>query len=471
MSLERFYSQSPVWAQTLMLNAYALRIEHHRYGPPYRSALRRLLQRERAPREELTAFQDRQVRSVVKAAYEHSRYYREVMDHHGVLPADIGGVRDLWKLPLLTKETVRERGADLLTGDTSTPGWLHGHTSGTTGSPLSLWYDRNTCVMTNAVDRRQKVWGGMTEVDWLGVFLGRTVVPPRESKPPFWRVNRVHRQVWFSSFHMAEENLDLYVREIGRRGLRFLEGYPSTLFIVARHVLRQGLRLPMRAVFTSSETLHSVQRETIREAFGCEIFDFYGHAERVIFAAECEAHSGKHLSEEFGYTEVVDEEGRPVPDGEVGFLVGTSLHNHAMPLIRYRTGDLSSMVREPCECGRTLVRIRDVATKAEDIVVTPDGRMISPSVLTHPFKPFDQIIKSQLVQERPDHLLVKIVASADFSPADERELRQRLAERLGTGIALEIVQVEDIPRERSGKYRWVISRIPHTCSFAWEHVG
>lgn len=468
MLLERVYDRSPAWAQTLMLNAHAMRIERHRYGPPYRSALGRILRQERHPRDEIAAYQDRQLRCVVAAAYAGSRYYREAMDRAGIGPADVRGVRDLAKLPLLTKETVRERGADLLAGDPSTPGWLHGHTSGTTGSPLSLWYDRDTCVMTSAVDRRQKVWGGMTDADWIGVFLGRTVVPPRESRPPFWRVNRVHHQVWFSSFHLRDDTLDLYLAEIRRRGLRFLEGYPSTLFVVARHVLRRGETLPMRSVFTSSETLHAVQRETIREAFGCEIFDFYGHAERTIFAAECEAHAGKHLAEEFGVTEVVDEEGRPVPDGEVGYLVGTSLHNRAMPMIRYRTGDLSALVREPCACGRTLLRIRDVATKAEDIVVTPDGRMVSPSVLTHPFKPFDQVLRSQLVQERPDHLLVKVVASDAFTPAHEEALRGRLAERLGPGVAVEIVRVDDIPRERSGKYRWVISRVPHACSLAWE---
>lgn len=468
MFLERLYDRSPAWAQTLMLNAHALRIERHRYGAPYRSALRGLLRQERLPRQELAAFQDRQIRSVVATAHARSRYYREVMDRAGITPHDVQGTRDLWKLPLLTKETVRERGADLLAGDTSTRGWLHGHTSGTTGSPLSLWYDRNTCVMTNAVDRRQKAWGGMVETDWLGVLLGRTVVPPRQAEPPYWRVNRVHRQVWFSSFHMREDTLDLYVEEMRRRGLRFLEGYPSTLFVVGQHLLRRGGRLPMRAVFTSSETLHAVQKETIREAFGCEVFDFYGHAERTIFAAECEAHAGKHLAEEFGYTEVVDEDGRPVPEGEVGFLVGTSLHNHAMPMLRYRTGDLSALVREPCECGRTLLRIRDVATKAEDIVVTPDGRMISPSVLTHPFKPFDQILRSQLIQDRPDHLLVKVVAGAEFTPAHERELCARLAERLGEGIALDVVRVDDIPRERSGKFRWVISQVPHACSVAWE---
>ena len=450
-----------------MLNVFALKIEQHRYGNRCRIAVEHLRAQERWTRHDLEAFQDARIRHIVAAAYNHSRYYREVMDARGVSPADIRGVKDLTQLPILTKEIARARGADLLTSDTPRRGWLHGHTSGTTGSPLSLWYDRDTCVMTNAVDRRQKEWGGVKPDDWIGLFLGRVVVPPAQIKAPFWRSNRIQRQLWFSSFHMTDANLRHYVSEIKRRKLKFLEGYPSTLYILAQYLRRTGQTLPMQAVFTSSETLHSIQKEAIETALDCEIFDFYGHAERTIFATECEFHSGKHLAEEYGYTEVVDEQGRVLPDGELGFLVGTSLHNTAMPMIRYRTGDLSAIVREPCPCGRTLKRIRSIATKAEDIIVTPDGRMVSPSILTHPFKPFDQIVKSQVIQDRRDHILVKIVPSSEFLPSHQSALHDALSSRL-EGMKIDLVVVDVIPNEPSGKFRWVISHVDHSCQFAWD---
>jgi phenylacetate-CoA ligase len=304
--------------------------------------------------------------------------------------------------------------------------------------------------------------------DWIGVLLGRVVVPPDRTRPPFWRANYVQRQLWFSSFHLSEDNLEHYVREIERRRLRFLEGYPSTLFILAQHLLRRGRRLPMRAVISSSETLHSVQRQAIESAFECKLFDFYALAERVIYAGECGHHAGKHLAESYSYTEVVDDDGIPVPDGTPGYLVGTSLHNVAMPMIRYRTSDISAIVPEPCACGRTLRRIRSVATKAEDIVVTPDGRQISPSVLTHPFKPLEQIIASQITQEDVAHVIVKIVPSAEFSSEQERMLVSSLRQRLGPEVHIEIRQVSEIPREPSGKFRWVISRVPHSCALSWD---
>jgi phenylacetate-CoA ligase len=151
--------------------------------------------------------------------------------------------------------------------------------------------------------------------------------------------------------------------------------------------------------------------------------------------------------------------------------VGTSLHNGAMPLLRYHTGDVTAIRREPCACGRTLARIESVTTKAEDILATPDGRLISPVSLTLPFKPFPQILESQLVQERLDRLLVKIVPSDQLTAEHEASLRAMLAERLGPGVEIELRRVDAIPREPSGKLRWVISRVDHAARLSWTEAA
>lgn len=465
---EKLYQRSPAWLQNILLNMHAYRVQVHRYGPPYQRAVADLVAQERWGRDQIEALQLRRLQRIVSHAYEHSPYYRRTLDESGVKPSDVRTLGDLPRLPLLTKGTVRQRAADMITARTPRKGWLHGHTSGTTGSPLGLWYDRDMCQVNNAVDRQLKIWAGMKEGDWIGFLLGRVIVPTDWERPPFWRVNRVHRQVWFSSFHLADRYLEDYVDEIRRRKLQYLEGYPSTLYVLAKYLLQRGWVLPMRAVISSSETLHHLQREAIESAFACKLYDFYALAERVIYAGECGHGRGKHLAEPYGITEVVDEEGEPVADGDTGYLVGTSLFNTAMPMIRYNTGDVSAFLDEPCPCGRTSRRIRDVSTKAEDIVVTPDGRQISPSVLTHPFKPLEQIVASQIIQDRPDHLLVKLVPSNGYSSEQEALLVSSLRERLGPEMTIEVSHVSEIPREPSGKFRWVISRVDHSCSLAWE---
>ena len=470
MNPERVYRASPVWLQGLLLDLQAARIWRHRYGRPWQRRVEQLVNSETWSPEERREFQDRKLQSILKASTA-SPYYRELYRTIGIKTEELRGVEDIVRLPLLDKLTVREQGDALLTVPRPQRQWLHGHTSGTTGSPLGLWYDRETCWQTNAVDQRQKIWAGLTEREWLGVLLGRIIVPLSQRRPPFWRANHVHRQLWFSSFHMNDENLSLYVSEIRRRGLRFLEGYPSTLYILASYGIRRHDRLPMQAVLVSSETLHQVQRETIERAFECRIFDFYGLAERVAFAGECQCHDGLHLAEEYAYVEIVDDEGQVVPDGKPGFLVGTSLHNRAMPMIRYRTSDVTAIRTDPCPCGRTLRRIEPIRTKAEDVIVTPDGRMISPSVLTHPFKPLESVTKSQIIQEELDRIRVRVVSKSASLPNLERlQLTKALTDRLGHGVRIDIEEVDDITPEPSGKFRWVISRVSNPVGLDWSQL-
>lgn len=463
---ERIYNSMPAVLRTALMNAHAVRIARHRYGRGYRELLEEFYSLATASPDQIRNYQLRMLKRQLHVAVSAVPFYSERLSSTEIDRAD-DPYSLLRRFPVIGKDDVRADLARLLNTTASRRHWLHGHTSGTTGSPLSLWYDRAVCFATNAADRLQKRIAGVADDEWIGMLLGRQVVPSRIRAAPFWHANFIQRQVWFSSLHMRPETMDDYVHEIRRRGLRVLEGYPSTLFVLASHLLRSGKTLPMKAVFSSSESLHETQREAIEQAFCTSLFDYYGHAERVIFAVECAAHAGKHLIDPFGVTEVVDESGVALADGKLGYLTGTSLHNSAMPLVRYRTGDLSAIDRTPCACGVNFPRISGVSTKAEDIVVLPDGRWLSPSALTHPFKPFPAIVRSQLIQEATDRFLIKIVADSAFNESAERDLLDRLRERLGAGVSIEIQRVMDIPAEQSGKFRWVISKVPHNLRLMW----
>ena len=467
MSLaDRVYQRAPSWMQSALLNAYALRLHRQRFGPEFRRLLAEWENSQWWDAERVRALQDDRLRAIVKFAAGRVPFYGRRWAEHGVSVSQVQGVADLPLLPSIAKADIRAAGNGMLS---EPPGRLaHGHTSGTTGSPLSLWYDRDMVITNNVADWRQKQWGGLILGDWCALFLGRVIVPVGRRRPPFWRANHVQKQLWCSSFHLNDENIPVYISEIRRRGIRFIEGYPSTMYIIASFLRRRGESLPMTAVFTSSETLHAVQREAFEDAFRCPVFDFYGHAERVIFAGECDRHRGKHIFDEYGVAEVTDDDGQPVADGRPGMLTGTTLWNRGMPIIRYRTGDVTVRSPDRCECGRGLARLADIATKAEDIVFTPDGRFVSPSVLTHPFKPFDQILKSQVIQDAPDHVLVKIVPSSDFTDHHRRQLEAGLRLRLGDAMRVETRIVDEIPAEKSGKFRWVICQVPHPAQVDWE---
>ncbi len=167
-----------------------------------------------------------------------------------------------------------------------------------------------------------------------------------------------------------------------------------------------------------------------------------------------------HLNFEYGLTEIVDGENNPVENGKMGIIVSTSLKNWGMPFIRYKTGDVSAIKKTFCSCGRKMPLIEEVTTKAEDIVVRSDGRMISPSVLTHPFKPMHNIEKSQIIQEDLNHITIKIVKRPAYSEKDTEVLLSSFKERVGSDMNISIEFVSEIPRTKSGKFRWVISNVP-----------
>jgi phenylacetate-CoA ligase len=457
------YRLAPVWVQNLLLSGFGVMLDRERYGGRFDEFRDLLTRTEWMSRAELDAYQDERLRAVVAHAYEHVPFYRRRFDERGLTPQDIRGRADLVKLPLLTRDDVRANFETLKSTAFPAGAMRSGHTSGTTGTPLSVGYDRDTVWMTYAVFDRHYRWAGCRmghDGDRVAVARGNVIVPLTQRKPPFWRHNWRQNQLLLSSFHLSKANLPSYFDALKAFRPAVLDGYPSTLYILAKYLQSRGETFPLKAAITSSETLYDFQRAIIEERFGCRVFDYYALAERAVFSNECDRHEGHHVAMEYGLAEVIDAAGQPLPNGQVGKLVGTSLHNLAMPLIRYVTNDMSALKTSSCSCGRALELMDDVTTKAEDVLTLRDGRLISPSVLTHPFKPLDCIEGSQIIQTALDRIVVKIVRGADYTPAHEQHLVSELQARLGADVRIDLEMVDRLEPSKSGKFKWVISKVP-----------
>jgi phenylacetate-CoA ligase len=455
------YRHAPVWSQNAMLTAFSALLDRERYGGRF-SEFRELLARtERLPLADLHAYQDERLRHVVTEAYEHVPFYRRRFDDLRLKPTDIRGRQDLPKIPLLTRQDIRNHFGDLRSRRVSPRALRTGHTSGTTGTPLTVGYDRDTIWMTYAVFDRHYRWAGCRfgrGGDRVAVARGN--VPLDQKRAPFWRYNRTHNQLLLSSFHLSKTNLPAYFEALAQFQPAVLDGYPSTLYVLAKFLQSRGETFPLRAAVTSSETLYDFQRAVIEERFACRVFDYYALAERAVFSNECEQHEGNHLAMEYGVAEIVDNAGAPAPVGTTGKLVGTSLHNTAMPLLRYVTNDMTAIRERPCPCGRHLPVMEEVTTKAEDLLTLKDGRLISPSVLTHPFKPLDCIEGSQIVQTAHDEVVVRLIPGATYTSAHTLHLVTELRARLGEDVRIDVQMVDRLEVSPSGKFKWVISRVP-----------
>jgi phenylacetate-CoA ligase len=458
--LEKIYGYSPDLVQNIGISLYGLKVYRREYGKKLRVKLGEFEKMQWYSLDELKEYQNEKLKILIKHCYENVPYYKTLMHERKLKPADMSSVDDLHKLPILTREDIRNNSSMLIARNYTPSKLILGRTSGTTGSPLQFFYDNEVCLMKNVVDWRQKRWAGVNPGDRVALFLGRVIVPITQKKPPFWRSNWILNHLFFSSFHMSGENIDKYVDRLEKFKPKAIEAYPSTAYIIARFLLSRNKTLPLKAVFTSSETLFPQQREAIEKAFECKVFDFYGMAERVVFATECEAHEGHHLNMDFGVTEILAKNDQPISAGEMGRIVATSLHNYGMPLVRYQSNDISSIRPKKCSCGRGFPLMEDVTTKDEDIITTKDGRLISSSILTHPFKPMHNVAESQIIQEDREHIKIKIVKRPKYQEKDTQYLLDEFKKRVGEDMKIEIEFVESIPRTKAGKFRWVISKVP-----------
>jgi phenylacetate-CoA ligase len=467
LAREQHYNLLPTVLQNAFVARHGRRIRRERFGPEFDRLSRLLEESERWTREELRAYQESRLRNIVRHAYDTVPYYRDLFDRLRLTPEDIRSAADLAKLPPLTRGELAANAERLVSRAVDRRTLWSGSTSGTSGSPLTVYWDRSVCLMNNACYMRARRWAGAPFGTRYATISGRSLVPLHQKRPPFWRHNPAWNQVMFSSLHLSETNLVHYVRALREFGVEALEAYPTSAYVLGRFLESRGDHLPLKAVITTGEPLFPEERQVIEERFCTKVFDQYAEAERVVFTCECERHEGHHIYEEYGITEFLNDSGEPAPAGTPGRIAGTTLHNTAMPLIRYTFGDVGTLSERRCSCGRTLALLEGLTSRDEDLLVAPDGRLIPPIMVSWAPRVVQGVSDWQLVQERRDELTARFVVDRPLSETDREWLLTYFAGRLGPDMRVVIEQVDEIPLSSRGKHRRVVSTVP----LPWQKPG
>ncbi len=357
--------------------------------------------------------------------------------------------------PVIDKVTLLGRPAEFYPREGRKLPWQAvGKTSGTTGTPLQILRSMESVLMENAFIRRHWEWSGYDDSSTRATLRGDMVVALDRRTPPFWFWNRYDRQLLLSSRHLTDDCVDPIIDRIEQARPAILQAYPSTAHTLSMYLARRGRSLKIPFIYTASEPLYPHQRELIVERLGARIMDMYGMAERVAFATECE-HGEMHINSDYSHVEILDEHDRPT-DGP-GFIVGTTYHNLAMPLVRYRLSDRTRWKPGQCRCGRPFPMIEHVTGKYEDAITSADGSIISPSVLTFAFKGVENIRKSQVAQVAAGTWQIRVVPGPRFSDADKNRLVDNVHQLVDAHIAVEVVLKDDLPNTAAGKFRWVVN--------------
>ncbi len=401
---------------------------------------------------DLRCYQETELQRVIQLAGENVPYYRGAMQVFGVKPDDLRSLDDLTLMPFVEKDVLRARTHDFLSRKSLSPALYKCHTSGTTGTPLALYRDLRNVGFEYAMLRRQRLWAGLLDGDRYATLKGELLPESRINQNKFWQMNSAEQKLVMSSYHISADTAERYVEALQRYQPVAIDGYPSSIYMLATLMLQRGIIFPMRAILTSSETLAPEHKGIIETAFQCRVFDYYGMAERIAAIHTCE-HGSYHVVPEYSIVEFIR---NAAFDGFVE-IVGTALNNNAMPLIRYRVGDIAETSNETCACGRHYPVIKGIVGRTDDSIITPNGTVIGR--LDHIFKGVRNLVQAQIYQPQQDKIIIRVVPDSSFSKNDGDLVLQKLYHRVGDGIQFEIVRVPEIARTARGKIKSVVSEV------------
>jgi phenylacetate-CoA ligase len=389
-------------------------------------------------RPTLEQLQLKNLRETVQRVGHRVPFYQQRFAESGVKPEDIRSLDDVKRLPFTTGADLRAIYPDgLLACDRSVPVRLH-TSSGTTGKPKALFFSRKDVDNAAELIARSLVMTGVTAEDVLqnmmsyGLFTGGLVM--------HYGAEKVGCLVIPAGPGTSERQLML-MQDFGVTVVHIL---PSYALYFANFLEQKGLSpgrdLKLRKAFVGAEPHSEETRRRIELAYGIDVYNSYGLTEMngPGVAFECEHKDGLHLWEDNYILEIINPQtGEPLPEGETGELVLTTLKREAMPLLRYRTRDITSVIPEPCACGRTHRRLRRITGRSDDMLIIR-GVNIFPQQIERVLMSMPQVGRNYLiVVEGLDNLIIKVELSPvtfDGQVDSLNALQQQLTEKLKAEI-------------------------------------
>jgi phenylacetate-CoA ligase len=417
--------------------------------------------------DDLTAQQFRQLSLTLNHAYQTVPFYRARLDASGVTPTDAATVDGFRRLPFLTRRDIQTAGSSL--HSTAVPK-NHGElsrttTGGSTGQPVTV------------------VTTGLTEFFWRVFTLRDHIWHHRDFSQPFAAIRYTDDDIGCPPAGTYSENWGTGARNVIPTGPGYLlnvkstikeqadwlrhvnpayvMGYPSALYGIARVFEEQGCRIDrLRQVLTFGEVLEPERRSACERAFGVKLVDMYSSQELGYIAFQCPDSDQYHVQAENLLVEVLDETSQPCRPGQIGKIVITTLHNFAMPLLRYDIGDFAE-VGQSCPCGRGLPVLKRIVGRQRNLLVMPDGELRWPVFIseneTGDLPPFFQF---QVVQLSLEELQLNVVRpTSDVTPEEHRLVEAHFQRVLGYPFKVAINCVAEIPRSPSGKFEDFISHV------------
>jgi phenylacetate-CoA ligase len=417
--------------------------------PHHYAFMAALLARQRSDAAAIRRLQTTRLRRLLRNAVGEVPYYRELTRGLGLKPEDIRGPEDWPALPLIDKLTLNSLGREQTTSSAvDLRRCLSYSTSGTTGIPLTTYLLPEDAARHHQGWARSYLAGGMKPWDKTAALIGSRTVRPGPSwyeRLGFWR--RYEISAW--------DDPKEWVRSLRRWKPRVLLGYAANLNLLVEAFRASGSAAGHpEIVFHTSGILDPRSRREIAAGLEARILDIYGSSEGGCLAWECLPCGGYHMAQDMALIEVL-RDGRPAVPGETGEVVITPFYGRAMPLLRYRQGDLVTLSRKEPVCGCRFPLLENIDGRVCDLIRLPGGRTIPPTSIYHTLDPWPGLRRWRVTQAPADLLVAEIEAAPGFTGSGAREIEAALRSLIGSEAALEVRIVERIPLQPGEKFRAV----------------
>ena len=411
------------------------------------------------PAERLADIRLRKLKELLVHARDNVPFYRERFRRAGFEPEGMAGLEDLSALPTLSKGEIKQNLESMLWR--AAPGGLERYnTGGSSGEPLIFYFDRRRQSWDKAARMLTHQWFGHKVGDRELYLWGSPVEMGRQDRLKELR-DSLTNELLLSAFELSEDNVEpLFERMRGFKP-HSLFGYPSSVALFAEMARAKGLdpaSLGIKMFFSTAEKLYDHQRQAIQQAWKAPVADCYGSREGGFVAHECEKGVYHVMDPNYVLELLVGD--RPAGPDEDGEIVLTHLDAWGMPFVRYRTGDVARRGPAVCDCGRGFSTLGEVQGRTTDFIVTPDGRWQHALSLIYIVRDIPGVREFKILQEAVDHVRVLLALDETRYPADgDDRIREGFAKRMGPGVAVGIEPVDEVPREASGKFRYVVSKV------------
>nr|WP_298248838.1 hypothetical protein [uncultured Halomonas sp.] len=455
ISLSKIYDLAPIWLQNVMVTAAGYRNNRTRYGLAYYEYKKFLKVFDTLPLSKKLEHQRLELVRFIRHARDNSEFYKK--SYKDIDVNAIQSLEDIKRLPIVDKEMLRINANEVFT--ITREDAIEGHTGGTTGKSLVVLMTPDDMMKRMAMlDHFKERVGFKHRSMRRATFNGKHIVPPAQKKKVFWRYNHACKQMIYSSFHITEKNAGYYVKSLNSFKPHALDGFFTCMIDIANYIERKNIKLDFRPVgiFPTSETLTDSGRDLLEKVFNCKVYDQYASSEGAPFVTECKDQR-LHIELASGFFEYFQE-------GSSNEILVTSFTTHGTPLIRYRIGDSMVLSKEDnvCSCGMHTPLVESIRGRELDFLYTAEGAKVNAGNVANLFKNMpNALIRAQTRQEELGQILVLLEVDKEaYKQEYDDLLRDEFLHKFGSDTQVFIEHVDEIPRERSGKFRMVKNLVP-----------